>query len=225
MLPVILLVHGDMNDYPMTLKLGGFSILHFDAFRRFRTTQRFCCLLVLHPRKQLPRRRITVHRDMKVDARRNETRMARRDLHLRERPPTRQRMAYKRMSPVVDGQAPQPFETERFARGAEAFADRMADHGFAAKSWFQRADHGISRSGPVLFSEPFPGAEIGQRADIPPQRNDPALTALGRIGTNPYVWPGGIDAKVVEREARDFRDAETATAGEPDDREVHPGGG
>lgn len=74
---------------------------------RLRLPQSFCLLVSLELTKQRPNA-VVLHRHMQVSASHRHIRMPRRIAHLGQCPPAGQRMADKRVAPMVNGQTLQP---------------------------------------------------------------------------------------------------------------------
>lgn len=149
--------------------------------------------------------------------------MSRRRLDLRQGSSAGQGVADEGMPAVVDGEVAEPFEAERFAGGAEAFADRVPGQWLPEPTGPERADQNVMGTGTLAFAFPLPGSEVGERLSIPPQRHSPAVATFGDLGEDDEVGSAGIDAKVIETEGNDLGDTKPGTAGETEDRSVETG--
>jgi hypothetical protein len=121
----------------------------------------------------------------------------------------------------MDGERPHSVCAENPTRRQKTPPNGVALKRLAMAMSLDRTYEGVRPKSIVSEALRLPVGRVGQRARIPPKRNEARLTSL-RPASHSHVRPTNTDDHIVESQPRDFGDAHPAAARKADNDQVAP---
>ena len=193
-----------------------------DVGQRGRCGTGLCGRSLSFVTKQIPHIAIVIDGHMQVDAGDGNAGMTCGVSDLGQRASASQSVANKSVPAMVNGEGFEPGQAQHLAGRQEPPANGVTLQRLPIAMSLHRTDERIMATG-AIFDTPFlPRRQVGQRSAIPPQRHTTRLMPFGGLASQPQIGPRDLHDHIVELQAADFRDAQSATAGKPDNDQVPP---